>query len=245
MIWDFFKNTLFSPSKAGEKIDSIKILFALILFLAGITAESASLFLTPSSMLKEAYSSSISYFSAAHFFFLSFISKFISTAFFIPAFLSLMFFFSKSSLKKIIIFTFLSASAAIFLLSFPSFYTAAFSLIFISGILFFIIRNKVSFLIDIFKIYSLSSFITSAYIFLWGISVLLSSVRMMESSQIIWAIWTAIYFSSACSSRFKISIPKVFASLIFASLYIIFIVYMLKTSDIINSQIFEILIMQG
>ncbi len=240
---ELIKNVLFSPSRAVQAVESISLPSAAALIFSYIIAEALALFLTPSYMLNEVFSSDLSGCGAGTFFLLSFASGLTVTVLSIPLVLWLIFFVSSSSIKKIVFSVFAFVILLLILFSFKNPYI---SILMAAAPLtaYLALKDKRRELISVLKISAASAFIFIPYLFLWGAAAALSNSGILQAAQFIYGIWTMIYFCSAASARFNVNVPSVFASFILSSFYIIASLYLMKASGLISAEFLNIVIMQ-
>lgn len=241
---ELIKNALFSPSTALQDIEEISLPSAAVLICAYTLAQSLTLFLTPSFMLNEIFSSDLSGCHPVTFFIVSFVFGTIITILSIPLVLWFIFFISSCSIKKII-FSFFAF--IIFLLILFSIKSPYISILIAAAplIAYIAVKDSKRELVSVLKINAAFAFIFIPYLFLWAVSIALSNSNLLMAAQFIHGIWTMIYFCSVTAARLNVKIPSVFAAFIFSSIYIISSLYLMRASGLISTEILNLVIMQA
>lgn len=237
------KKVFISPCSLGREEANISYFLASAIFIFWLILEALFFIATPDYFMQESYAISFSDISSASLFILSFLAGIISSAnilVFFPFFLSL-----KWGIKKLMLSGFIFFIFIFFLISFPRpELFIPFALICLA-IAIFHVRENTGILPAIFRIASASGLITIAYTPFWFFCIKTGRPSLLEIFQLIFSLWSVFVIVCAVSERFKASIIRVIASLAAATIFSIFLLYMLRIQGLISENFFKLMILQA
>ncbi len=237
------KKIIFSPSAISETIENISLNKFAFIFLISILIESILLSLTPDYFLLSSYSVSFEDMPFYLVILYSFLAN-IFTLFNMLILLSLLFSVSLSPKKAVFsLFTLIMIFFLIFSVKNRLF--SLFILFVLYSLALFHIRTQKIIVKKIFKISSICGLLVFFYIPFWAMALILSSYKILEISQVIFALWNIFVFSSIASRSFSISIPKSIFALFTSALISTSIFYAMKITGLADQQFFKFLILQG
>lgn len=242
-IKTIFKKILLSPSSVSEVIENISLNKFAIILLISIFIESILLPLTPERFLVSSYSVSFDDMEFCSIFLYSLLAN-IFIAFNMLIMLSLLLSVSLRPIKAVFsLFILIAIFFLIFSIKNKLFSFFVFFILYLFAI--FKAINKRLLIKNIFKISSISSLLVFFYIPFWAAALLLNNHKILEISQIIFALWNIFVFSSIASKSLSISIPKSILAIFISAIISTSFFYAMKITGLINQQFFKFLILQG